>query len=55
MRHPYIKFSRKNVAQNLTIAALKQQMLEQLIKSIGKELGKLIPFAGSAVTTSVSA
>ena len=45
----------KNVAQNLAIAALKKKLLEQPIKSIAKELGKLIPFAGSAVAASVSA
>jgi len=45
----------KNVARNLAITALKKQVLKTPIKSIAKELGKFIPFAGQVVAAGVSA
>ncbi len=44
----------ENVAKNMAIAALKQQLLKQPIKSIAKEIGKVIPFIGQAAAASVS-
>ena len=45
----------ENVAKNLAIVALKREVLKQPLKSIAKELGKLIPIAGSAFAVAVSA
>ena len=44
----------ENVAKNMAIAALKKTLLKQPIKTITKELAKLIPFAGQVVASSVS-
>ena len=44
----------ENVAKNMAISALKKQLLKQPIKSAVKELGKIIPFAGSLVASTVS-
>ena len=43
-----------NVAKNLAIAALKRTALKQPIKTIGKEVGKLIPVVGSYFAATVS-
>lgn len=44
----------RNVAESLAINALKQEVLKQPIKSIAKELAKIVPFAGSAFAASIS-
>lgn len=44
----------ENVAKNLAIAALKRTALKQPIKTIGKEVGKLIPGVGSYFAAIVS-
>ena len=44
----------ENVARNLAISALKRTVLKQPIKTIGKEVGKLIPFVGSYFAATVS-
>lgn len=44
----------ENVAKNMAIAALKKTLLKQPIKTITKELAKLIPFGGQVVASSVS-
>ena len=44
----------ENVAKNMAISALKKQLLKQPIKSAVKELGKIIPFAGPLLSSTVS-
>ena len=44
----------EEAAKGLAVAALKRTALKQPIKVIGKELSKLIPLAGSAVSATVS-
>lgn len=44
----------ENVAKNIAIAALKKTLLKQPIKTLTKELSKLIPFAGPVISSSVS-
>jgi uncharacterized protein (DUF697 family) len=45
----------KAVAEALAIAALKDAVLKQPIKTLAKELSKLIPFAGQVVAPTISA
>lgn len=44
----------REVAKGLAIATLKQTALKQPIKVITKEVSKLIPFAGAAVSSTIS-
>ncbi len=44
----------KEVATGLAIAALKDTVLKQPIKTLTKELSKLIPFLGQVVAPSIS-
>lgn len=44
----------ENVAKGMAISAIKSTMLKQPLKTLGKELGKLIPFLGSIVAPAVS-
>lgn len=44
----------ENVAKGIAISALKSTLLKQPLKTIGKELAKLIPFAGSVLSAGVS-
>ncbi|WP_029409307.1 hypothetical protein, partial [Treponema pedis] len=44
----------KNVAQNIAIAALKRTVLKQPLKTVAKELSKLIPGLGQVVAPAVS-
>ena len=44
----------EEAAKGMAVAALKRTALKQPIKVIGKELAKLIPFAGSIVSATVS-
>ena len=45
----------EGVAKNMAVVALKRTMLKQPIKTIGKELGKFIPFFGQIFAATVSA
>ena len=45
---------KENVAKAMAIAAIKKTMLKQPIKSIAKELSKLIPGLGQIVAPTVS-
>ena len=45
----------EEAAKGLAVAALKRTALKQPLKVITKELAKLIPFAGPAVSITVSA
>lgn len=44
----------KNVAKNMAIAAIKSTMLKQPIKTMAKEMSKIIPFLGQIVAPSIS-
>lgn len=44
----------EEVAKGLAIAALKKQVLKQPIKTLGKELSKLVPGLGQVVGPAVS-
>lgn len=44
----------KEVAKNIAVAALKRTVLKQPIKTVAKELSKLIPGLGQIVAPSVS-
>lgn len=44
----------KSVAQNMALLALKRKIMEQPVKAVVKELSKLIPWAGSAVSATIS-
>lgn len=44
----------ENVAKNMAIAAIKRTMLKQPIKTITKELSKIVPFLGQIVAPSIS-
>ena len=44
----------ESVAKNMAIAAIKNTMLKQPIKSAAKELSKIIPFLGQIVAPSIS-
>lgn len=44
----------EEAAKVLAISAIKNTMLKQPIKTIGKELSKLIPFLGQIVAPSIS-
>lgn len=44
----------ENVAKNIAIAALKRTVLKQPIKTVAKELSKLIPGVGQVVAPSIS-
>ena len=41
-------------AKGIAVATLRRVLLKQPIRAIGKELCKLIPFAGQAVSASIS-
>ena len=41
-------------AKGLVVATLKRVLMKQPIKAVGKELCKLIPFAGQALSASIS-
>ena len=41
-------------AKGIAVATLKRVLLKQPIKAVGKELCKLIPFAGQALSASIS-
>ncbi len=45
----------QEAAKSLAIAAMKRTLLKQPIRVIAKELGKLVPFAGSVFAASISA
>lgn len=44
----------KNVAKNIAIASLKRQVMKHPIKVVTKEVAKFVPWAGSALSASVS-
>lgn len=44
----------ESAAKGLAISAIKNTMLKQPIKTLGKELSKLIPFLGQVVAPSIS-
>lgn len=44
----------ENVAKNMAVAAIKRTMLKQPIKTLTKELSKLIPGLGQIVAPSIS-
>lgn len=44
----------ESVARNMAISAIKSQMLKQPLKTITKEVTKVIPILGSAVASTIS-
>lgn len=44
----------ENVAKNMAIAAIKSTMLKQPIKTLAKEMSKIVPFLGQIVAPSIS-
>ncbi len=44
----------ENVAKNMAIVAIKKTMLKQPIKSLAKELSKIVPILGQIVAPAVS-
>lgn len=44
----------ENVAKNLAVTAIKRTVLKQPIKSITKEVVKIIPFAGQLIAPAIS-
>ena len=44
----------KEVAKNMAVVAIKKVVLKQPLKTLGKELVKFIPFAGSIIAASAS-
>ena len=44
----------ESVARNMAIIAIKQTMLKQPIKTITKEVTKIIPIVGQMIASSVS-
>lgn len=44
----------ESVAKHMAIAAIKSTMLKQPIKTLTKEISKLVPFLGSVVAPSIS-
>jgi uncharacterized protein (DUF697 family) len=44
----------EEAAKGMAVAALKRTVLKQPLKVIGKELAKLIPFAGQAVSATAA-
>lgn len=44
-----------NVGKAMAVEALRKTLLQQPLKFVGKELGKLVPFFGTALAATVSA